>query len=269
MRRLVLAAMMVGVAHGALAADLPDLPVLRGFVSDAPRNVGTNWQGFYVGGQAGFGNADMNFANTNNGLIETVTANPIFQQAQFPAFPPLGRVSTSKSTGFGGFFGYNAQWDNAVVGLDVSYLHATVKGSATADFETLSQQGASMIDTHTDSTASLTLTDFGSLRIRGGWAIGNFLPYAFGGIGLGVADITRRISVTQTASINGNITGAVTVPWNQNQSSHFVSGYAFGVGLDTMLLANLFLRLEYEYLRVSTAVDVNVNTVHAGLGYKF
>ena len=166
MRRLVLAAMMVGVAHSALAADLPDLPVLRGFVSDAPRNVGTNWQGFYVGGQAGFGNADMNFANTNNALIEMVAANPIFQQAQFPAFPQLGRVSTSKSTGFGGFFGYNAQWDNAVVGLDVSYLHATVKGSATADFETLSQQGASMIDTHTVDGQKVTEARYTPYSLR-------------------------------------------------------------------------------------------------------
>jgi opacity protein-like surface antigen len=269
MRRLVLAAMMVGVAHGALAADLPDLPVLRGFLGDTPRNARTNWQGFYVGAQAGFGNADMNFANTNNGLITLVTANPIIQQLQFPPFPPLGRVSTSKSTGFGGFLGYNGQWDDAVVGLDISYLHATVKGAAMADFETVNQQGATFTDTHTDSAASLTLTDFGSMRIRGGWAIGSFLPYAFGGIGLGVADITRRISVTQTVNKNGVITGPTTIPWNQAQSSHFVSGYSFGVGLDTMLLANLFLRLEYEYLRVATAVDVNVNTVRAGLGYKF
>jgi outer membrane immunogenic protein len=270
MRRLVLAAMMVGVAHGALAADLPDLPVLRGFVSDAPRSARTNWQGFYVGGQAGFGAADMNFSTTNNALIAAVTANPIVQQAQFPSFPPIGKVNTDKNAGFGGFIGYNAQWDDAVVGLDISYLHQTLKGSAMADFETFNQQGMTTTDTHTDTAASLTLRDFGSARMRGGWAFGSFLPYAFAGIGLGMADVTRNISVTRTVVVNGVVTsGPSTASWNQNQSNHFVYGYAAGVGLDTMLMAGLFLRLEYEYLRLGTAVDVSVNTVRAGLGYKF
>jgi outer membrane immunogenic protein len=271
MRRLVLAALMVGVAHGALAADLPDVPVLRGFVNDAPRIARTNRQGFYVGGQAAFGAGDMNFSNTDAALIAAVTANPIFQQAAFPSFPPIGKVNTAKNTGFGGFIGYNAQWDDAVVGIDVSYLHQTLQGSAMADFETITQQGGlTTTDTHSDTAASLTLRDFGSARMRGGWAFGSFLPYAFAGIGLGMADITRNISVTRTVIVNGVVTsGPSTASWNQNQSSHFVTGYAAGVGLDTMLMAGLFLRLEYEYLRLGTAVDVSVNTVRAGLGYKF
>jgi opacity protein-like surface antigen len=106
--------------------------------------------------------------------------------------------------------------------------------------------------------------------MRGGWAFGCFLPYAFAGIGFGMADITRNISATRTVVVNGVVTsGPSTASWNQNQSDHFVYGYAAGVGLDTMLMAGLFLRLEYEYLRLGTAVDVSVNTVRAGLGYKF
>jgi opacity protein-like surface antigen len=36
-----------------------------------------------------------------------------------------------------------------------------------------------------------------------------------------------------------------------------------------MLVQNLFLRAEWEYLRFTSPVDVSINTVRAGLGYKF
>jgi opacity protein-like surface antigen len=36
-----------------------------------------------------------------------------------------------------------------------------------------------------------------------------------------------------------------------------------------MLYAGLFLRAEWEYLRFLTTVDTTINTVRAGLGYKF
>jgi opacity protein-like surface antigen len=36
-----------------------------------------------------------------------------------------------------------------------------------------------------------------------------------------------------------------------------------------MLAAGLFLRAEWEYVRFASSVDTSVNTVRAGLGYKF
>jgi len=51
--------------------------------------------------------------------------------------------------------------------------------------------------------------------------------------------------------------------------SHFVFGYSAGLGIDMMLVQNLFLRAEWEYLRFTSPVDVSINTVRAGLGYKF
>ena len=54
MRRFVLAAMMFGAASGAQAADLPDLPSARQ-LHRRPHAPPVNWQGFYIGGQAGYG----------------------------------------------------------------------------------------------------------------------------------------------------------------------------------------------------------------------
>ena len=37
----------------------------------------------------------------------------------------------------------------------------------------------------------------------------------------------------------------------------------------SMLVGGLFLRAEWEYVRFTSSVDTSINTVRAGLGYKF
>src|SRR6187401_504267 len=99
MRRLLVAGFIAVVtAQGALAADMPDLPVLRGSVYEAPRTYRTIWQGFYVGGQAGYGASNMKFSDLN-----------------VAGWPLLEGVS-HRAASFGGFAGYNAQFEDVIVG---------------------------------------------------------------------------------------------------------------------------------------------------------
>jgi len=42
-----------------------------------------------------------------------------------------------------------------------------------------------------------------------------------------------------------------------------------GLGVDVNLVGGLFMRAEWEYVRFTSQVDTNINTVRAGLGYKF
>jgi opacity protein-like surface antigen len=39
--------------------------------------------------------------------------------------------------------------------------------------------------------------------------------------------------------------------------------------VDINLIQGLFMRAEWEYVRFTTKIDTNINTVRAGLGYKF
>ena len=55
MRGLMLMAAMLGMVSAAQAADMPDLPVLRGGFTDGLSNSSVNWQGSYIGAQAGYG----------------------------------------------------------------------------------------------------------------------------------------------------------------------------------------------------------------------
>ena len=51
--------------------------------------------------------------------------------------------------------------------------------------------------------------------------------------------------------------------------NHLVYGYTAGLGIDVNLVAGLFMRAEWEYVRFTAAIDTQVNTERAGLAYKF
>src|SRR3954464_10787687 len=118
MRRLLVAAVMFGAAHGAQAADMPDLPILRGAVTDGLTSARVNWQGFYVGGQGGYGVANMNFANANNTLINGLQPTVGIGVDQYPV---LGKSNSPGGAAYGAFIGYNWQFEDVVVGIDASY----------------------------------------------------------------------------------------------------------------------------------------------------
>ena len=51
--------------------------------------------------------------------------------------------------------------------------------------------------------------------------------------------------------------------------NHLVYGYTGGLGVDVNLVGGLFMRAEWEYIRFTSTVETSINTVRAGLGYKF
>jgi opacity protein-like surface antigen len=95
----------------------------------------------------------------------------------------------------------------------------------------------------------------------------------FGGVALGNADITRSATVRDFLTPGpGNLQpgGPVTpLSATEAQHNHLIYGYSAGLGVDVNLIGGLFLRAEWEYIRFTAAVDTNINTVRAGLGYKF
>ena len=70
MRRFLLVAAMCGAASVAQAADMPDLPFLRGSFTEGLSSTAVNWEGFYLGGHAAYGTSNMNFT----GATRTVAA---------------------------------------------------------------------------------------------------------------------------------------------------------------------------------------------------
>lgn len=274
MRRLLWAAAMCAAMSTAQAADMPGLPILRGAFTDGLTTSRPNWQGFYVGGQAGYGSSDENFSGSNSTMLAALLDHNVIQEMDVANWNlGLGKAS-HRSGGYGAFVGYNGQWDDVVLGLEVSYLHGTFGGSSSAFKELVSGSALSdgnFHDVAVTSSASISIKDMATFRGRAAYAWGCFLPYMFGGFALGNADISRSVTVNDAvaASASGPFTALVPLTATDAVHNHLIYGYTGGLGLDVNLVGGLFMRAEWEYIRFTSSVDTSINTVRAGLGYKF
>jgi len=282
MRRLLLAAVMLGAAAGAQAADMPDF--LRGSLGSAPPAV--NWQGYYIGGQAGYGSSDENFNGSTSNMIAALLANTTIESEMQVSQWNLGLGKQSaRSSGYGGFTGYNSQWGDVVVGVEASYLHGNYGGSASASQALVSSAALSDNMFHAvtaTSQSSIAISDMATFRARAGYAYESFLPYLFAGVALGDADITRTVTVSDNyaptlAGAQSACPGPTGSPppycvnssSSQAQHGHLIYGYSAGLGVDINLIGGLFMRAEWEYTRFTSSVDTSINTGRVGLGYKF
>lgn len=270
MRVALLAMAMLGMVAQAHAADMPDF--LRGSLSGSASTV--NWRGFYAGGQYGYGSSTENFNGSTNSMLEALIGNLVVSETGIgQSNLQLGKV-TSHVQQYGAFAGYNWQWDDVVTGLEMSYMHGNMGGTASAS------EGFTTTNTLSDglfhsvsatSQAQIAITDMATFRARAAYSYNCFLPYVFGGLALGNANISRTVTVNDSASANilGPFTAFAPLSATQGTSNHMIYGYTAGLGIDINLVGGLFLRGEWEYVRFVDQVEVNVNTVRAGLGYKF
>jgi len=282
MRRLLLAAAILAMVTSAHAADLSDLPVLRGSYTEGLSSSRVNWHGFYFGGQAGYGASDENFNGSTSNMIAALLANTSIESEMGVSQWNLGLGKQSaRTSGYGAFAGYNSQWDDVIVGLEMSYLHGDFGGSSSATKSLVTSAALSDGMFHAvtaTSLSSIAISDMATFRARAGYVYGSFLPYMFGGLALGRADITRAVTVHDdySATLGGAVASCATVGTfcatltsSQTQHGHLIYGYSAGLGADVSLIGGLFLRAEWEYIRFTSSVDTSINTVRAGLGYKF
>src|SRR5260221_12768383 len=83
---ILLAAMMCVVTAGAQPADLSDLPILRGAMTDGMSTSIVNWQGFYIGGQSGYGSSGEDFTRSNAKMFSGLLDPKLIQPRQGPAW---------------------------------------------------------------------------------------------------------------------------------------------------------------------------------------
>lgn len=270
MRRVLLAAVMLGMAAHAHAADLPDF--LRGSLSGSAPIV--NWRGFYVGGQVGYGSSDEHFNGSTTNMLNALISNLVVAQTGIGRSNLQLGGDSARSPGYGAFAGYNWQWDDVVLGIEGSYLHGNFGGMATASegFSTTSKLSDGLFHSvSATSSAQIAISDMATFRGRAAYSFGCFLPYAFGGFALGNANISRSVTVQDAASANilGPFTSFLPLSSDDALHNHLIYGYTAGLGIDINLIGGLFMRAEWEYVRFTSQVDTSINTVRAGLGYKF
>jgi outer membrane immunogenic protein len=295
MRRLLAALGLIGLLSPAFAADY-ELPTLRGsqtFVPAYPTYF--SWQGFYAGGQVGYANSGIDFRNGVSPLINFALRNTrINQDINVSQLTVLGKRDTNGS-GIGGFIGYNWQYDEAVVGLEMNYsrmsVGVTASDSIARVFPDPNVSASYVYDVAVTGQSAIHITDLATLRSRAGYVMGNFMPYGFLGLAVGRADISSSASVAFCGFDPTVIPPASPTPdpigcYNhstgistriaqpaatQSKTGEFFAGVAAGAGVDVAVSRNVFLRGEYEYVQITTiqSLHVYLNNFRLGLGARF
>jgi outer membrane immunogenic protein len=288
-------------AEGAALAGPFDESVLRGSAlaygdgsAVQPRYVpGTpayyRWEGLYLGGQAGYTGASVDFGNGTASLIDYILRNDVVG-THVAGWTTLNKVETAKPM-FGAFVGYNFQVSELIYGVELNYnrvhdggLHGSSSDSMTRTFtdDTAAPAQHHYFYTATvTSSASALLKDFGTIRGRAGVAFDRFLPYAFAAFAVGRVDTNRSATVSYQRQ---DIPDVVDPPITPQPTFFFgpqtraeirenviAYGYAAGLGIDVAFTPNVFMRAEWEYLQFFPVQDVKIhlNTFRAGLGLKF
>lgn len=266
-------AVTVGVAIvaavPALAADIAR-PIYKAPVV-APAY---SWTGWYGGVSGGYGWGDPYIV-----VDPSTVALPPSGQAlsTFSADSPFS-LRTHPTGGFGGLLlGYNAQFQNFIIGWEADFSFSGIRDTATGTFN-----NSAVFDTDTGSTnGQVTLETklkwFGTVRGRWGFVVGSVMPYATGGLAYGKLENTVTSSATQI--LNGANAGGY------NLSATFSDtqlGYTVGGGLDWLIANNWLFRAEYlyfnfggdDYVPALPAVtllntDFEMHIIRAALVFKF
>ena len=191
LRLLLCGLAFVGVVQSASAADLGDSFLRGSTVISQPG--GNRWDGFYFGGHVGATYSGADFSGATKDLVGNILRESTFNSVfNVPDWRVLGKADTSGSS-FGGFVGYNTQWDGAIVGIELTYNRTSLAMAST--MRSAGSRPGSPDTVFINATASTKITDYGTLRARGGVDAGAFMPYGFVGIAVARADVARTATV--------------------------------------------------------------------------
>jgi len=254
----------------AAAADLLDDSYLRGSLGGGP----VRWDGVVLGGQLGYSSMQSNFGSSSSTQIAFILRNTTLEnEAQPQNWTTLpNKLTNSKS--FGVFLGYNAQWDDLVIGGDVGYNRMLKAENAVTDSisRIVTTSDSVVHNVNIQASSSIKLIDYATVRGRAGYAFGQFLPYAIFGGAVGRFNYT---TTTTVSDLQQPPAPAAAIPFSgtqtDGQNNKFGFGFLWGLGMDVAITPNIFLRGEWEYVSFNKigGILTTLNTGRVGLGVRF
>jgi outer membrane immunogenic protein len=226
MKKIVLATALLALGSAsAFAADLP----ARGMVAKAPAMAPVNtWQGFYIGGNVGYG--------WGNGTID-LTPRPL-------DVDPASLDTKSNGVIGGAQIGYNWQIGAVVTGLEADIQGSSIKGSG----HTTLTDGT----TPFDFSASSKLSWFGTVRGRlGATVTPDLLIYGTGGLAYGQISASADFFHDVFNDFPGSV-------------SKTNVGWTAGAGAEWMFAHNWSAKLEYLYIDLGNVSTVAHNQFAPG-----
>ena len=251
-RALFVAALSAGLVGAISVAQAADMATRAPMPAKAPMALPValyNWNGFYVGGNFGYGWNNVDSTSTN-----------LFSGEQ------TSTSSTRHGVFGGGQIGYNWQFHpNWLLGIEGDIDASDLKGSA----DGCSSTGCS----HSESKNKW----FATVRGRLGFVQNNWLFFVTGGAAW-LDGSTDRTIVSVTNPANAVLVGQTS------SASGTDAGWTVGGGVDWGIAPNWSVNLEYRYMDVKADrdfayslpsaarhvdADERVHTVRISLDYHF
>ena len=281
MRRVFLALILLGLASPAMAADPAEFDFLRGSDTVGPGTY-SRWSGFYIGGQVGYGWASTDFSGSTAPEIAYVLRETSLQASFLPSqWPVLGHASTGAPQ-FGGFIGYNMQFEDLVFSVEASLesaaFHLTSPNNPISRATGPDNLGIAHAVTVSGAGTMDTIA-FSTFKARAGYVVGNFMPYGFAGFAMGLANssITATVIDQEFSSGSVNTCNAIApcpifrLTGSETHNNQVIYGWTAGGGVDIALTPNVFGRVEMELdqFAVQPSMTLTAFTGRIGAGYRF
>jgi outer membrane immunogenic protein len=268
------------LAPSAFAADLDD--ALRGPLTVGPATF-TRWAGFYAGGQFNYSSVNVDFSKATKPLIaDSLRDTTLEAQNDISDNTVLKNNNIAHTNGWGGFVGYNTQWQDLIIGIEGNYTHAPFSVTAVNNpIGRIASASGTTYSVNITGSGSLDVTDFGSARVRMGYVFNNFLPYGFAGVALGrgsynvTSEVFGQGSTTGTLPCDPIATPTTCTNYDlingTSKTSALLYGFVVGGGLDVAVTQNVFVRAEYEFMQFAPFANITatISSARLGAGFKF
>ena len=262
---------LILLAPGHAAAA--DMDWLRGsFTSPFSSSSYSQWDGLNFGVHIGVGSMSTDFGNSTGDLVAFMLRNSTLEAQASPSSWTVLPNDLTNSMSYGLFLGYNYQMEQLVLGLDGTYTRLNSMTAQVADSITRIVTVDGNPNTVTiDANSQNKLIDYATLRVRAGYAFGQFQPYAFVGGAVGRFNYAVNATVTDVVSIGGVPQPPVVFSGSNAKDNAIVGGFTLGLGLDVAILPNVFLRGEWEYVGFAqvNGIRSTINSGKIGLGVRF
>ncbi len=231
---LFIAALAIGIAQAASAADLPHRPAPAPLLAPTPVY---NWTGIYFGlnGGGGWGHQDP---------LNLITNRFDGQSVGFS-----GGV-------FGGTAGAQIQSGHVVMGFEADIDWVGMKGSATF----VPTIGGGLIGAGGAINASTNIDWEATARARVGYAQENWLFYATGGLAM----LGAKSSFAPPLGVTCGTFGIINCSGTSKQV-----GAVLGAGVEYGITQNVSAKLEYLYITAASLDISHHSEIRGGLNYRF
>jgi outer membrane immunogenic protein len=203
---------------------------------------GAWWNGFYVGGHAGYSWGSVSGDTTETVLIP---GSPPFVSTPTPvAFSGVARDLSPNGAVGGIQAGYNFQVARFVYGVEADLSWTDQRDSF--DFSG-HRTNLNFEDFRYQETLEAKLRYMGTVRGRIGYAFDAWLPYVTGGFAWG--RVTSNLKWTASQAPNANILPFATLAFAGSQSE-MLTGWTLGAGFEYAFAPRWSAKVEYLYVQL-------------------